>query len=62
MAEKVSQLVQKGNFKRILKYLARREINLIDFKDNKGNSLLHLATLINNTGLLTSIKEHVSSN
>ena len=62
MAEKISQVIQKGNLKRILKFMNRRNLHLTEYQDNKGNNLLHLATLNNNLTLLKSLQEHVIYN
>jgi palmitoyltransferase len=57
--EKLCQIIQKGNFKRILKYLETRKIKIQDFKDKKGNSILHLATLNGNLNLIRNLKDQV---
>ena len=58
-SENITQIILKGNLKRILKYLQKRKTLIEDFKDKKNNTLLHLATLNGNFNLIRGLKDQV---
>lgn len=57
--ENISQIIQKGNLKRIVRYLEKRKTLIEDFRDQKNNTLLHLATLNGNLNLIRGLQDQV---